>query len=62
VLELLKERLPENQLLVQDRGMAEAAREAFLAQFSASNQETLVGLAVMGGYLVKGLTWWETAW
>jgi DNA excision repair protein ERCC-2 len=59
VLELLKERLPARQLLVQDRGMTEAARESFLAQFSASNQETLVGLAVMGGIFGEGigLTW-----
>jgi DNA excision repair protein ERCC-2 len=55
VLELLKERLPERQLLVQDRGMKEAAREAFLAQFSAGNQETLVGLAVMGGIFGEGI-------
>ena len=55
VLELLKERLPERQLLVQDRGMTEEAREAFLAQFSANNQETLVGLAVMGGIFGEGI-------
>ena len=55
VLELLKERLPERQLLVQDRDMTEAAREAFLAQFSTSNQETLVGLAVMGGIFGEGI-------
>lgn len=55
VLELLKERLPERQLLVQDRAMTEAEREAFLAQFSASNQETLVGLAVMGGIFGEGI-------
>jgi DNA excision repair protein ERCC-2 len=55
VLELLKERLPERQPLVQDRGMTEAAREAFLAQFSAGNQETLVGLAVMGGIFGEGI-------
>jgi DNA excision repair protein ERCC-2 len=55
VLERLKERLPERQLLVQDRGMNETAREAFLAQFSASNQETMVGLAVMGGIFGEGI-------
>ena len=55
VLEQLKERLPERQLLVQDRGMTEAAREAFLAQFSTGNQETLVGLAVMGGIFGEGI-------
>jgi DNA excision repair protein ERCC-2 len=55
VLERLKESLPETQLLVQDRGMTEAAREAFLAQFSAGNQATLVGLAVMGGIFGEGI-------
>jgi DNA excision repair protein ERCC-2 len=55
VLELLKEKLPEKQLLVQDRGMTEEAREAFLAQFSAGNSETLVGLAVMGGIFGEGI-------
>ena len=34
--------------------MTDAARQDFLDQFSASNQETLVGLAVMGGFLVRG--------
>jgi DNA excision repair protein ERCC-2 len=55
VLELLKERLPETQLLVQDRGMTETDRDAFLARFSASNQETLIGLAVMGGIFGEGI-------
>jgi DNA excision repair protein ERCC-2 len=55
VHELLKEKLPEKQLLVQDRGMTEAAHEAFLAQFSASNSETLIGLAVMGGIFGEGI-------
>jgi DNA excision repair protein ERCC-2 len=55
VLQLIKERLPEQQLLVQDRGMTEAARDAFLAQFSASSQETLVGFAVMGGIFAEGI-------
>ena len=55
VYELLKEMLPEKQLIVQDRGMPDAAREAFLAQFSAGSQETLVGLAVMGGIFGEGI-------
>ena len=55
VLELLKERLPERQLLVQNRAMTEAEREAFLSRFSAGNQETLVGLAVMGGIFGEGI-------
>ncbi len=55
VLELLREKLPENQLLVQDRAMTETDREAFLARFSLSNQETLIGLAVMGGIFGEGI-------
>ncbi|RPH60899.1 MAG: ATP-dependent DNA helicase, partial [Chloroflexi bacterium] len=55
VLELLKEKLPESQLLIQDRAMTEAEREAFLARFSANNQEPLVGLAVMGGIFGEGI-------
>ncbi len=55
VLELLRERLPDDQLLAQDRAMDEAAREAFLERFSAANQETLVGLAVMGGIFGEGI-------
>ncbi len=55
VMEQLKEKLPERQLLVQDRGMTESARESFLDQFSAGNQETLIGLAVMGGIFGEGI-------
>ena len=55
VLELLKEKLPEGQLLVQDRAMTETEREVFLERFSAGNQETLVGLAVMGGIFGEGI-------
>jgi DNA excision repair protein ERCC-2 len=55
VLEQLKERLPQKQLIVQERGMTETAREGFLAQFAAGNQETLVGFAVMGGIFGEGI-------
>lgn len=55
VLEHLKERLPEEQLLVQGRGMTEDEREAFLARFAAGGAQTLVGLAVMGGIFGEGI-------
>jgi len=55
VLERLRERMPEAHLLVQDRGMTEAAREDFLARFEAGNCDTLVGLAVMGGIFGEGI-------
>jgi DNA excision repair protein ERCC-2 len=35
--------------------MNEAERDAFLARFSTSNRETLVGLAVMGGVFGEGI-------
>ena len=55
VLEKLKDMVPERQLLIQDRAMTESDREAFLSRFSAGNQETLVGLAVMGGIFGEGI-------
>jgi DNA excision repair protein ERCC-2 len=55
VQELLKDRLPESQLIVQDPGMSEEAREAFLAQFSPDQSKALVGLAVMGGIFGEGI-------
>jgi DNA excision repair protein ERCC-2 len=55
VLDLVKERLPEESILVQDRGMTEAARENFLTQFSTDNSETLIGFAVMGGIFGEGI-------
>jgi len=55
VVTRLKERLPERQLLIQERGMTEEARDAFLAQFSSTNEETLVGFAVMGGVFGEGI-------
>jgi DNA excision repair protein ERCC-2 len=55
VCERLKERLADRQLLIQDRSMTETQREEFLTQFSDSNQETLVGLAVMGGVFGEGI-------
>jgi DNA excision repair protein ERCC-2 len=55
VYELLKDKIPGEQLLVQDRGMSEEARQAFLDQFMAGSQGTLIGLAVMGGVFGEGI-------
>lgn len=55
VVERLKGRVSESQLLVQERGMTEEARDAFLSRFSSKNEETLVGLAVMGGIFGEGI-------
>jgi DNA excision repair protein ERCC-2 len=55
VLERLRQRFSERQLLIQERGMNEAARDSFLEQFSSSNEETLVGFAVMGGVFGEGI-------
>jgi DNA excision repair protein ERCC-2 len=55
VVELVRERFPERQLLVQERGMKEEERETFLAQFSVSNEDTLIGFVVMGGIFGEGI-------
>lgn len=55
VYELLQDRFSEGQLLVQDRGMSDTDRELFLSQFSAGSQESLIGLAVMGGVFGEGI-------
>jgi DNA excision repair protein ERCC-2 len=55
VATVVKEHWPAGQLLIQERGMTEAARDAFLARFSAANQKTLLGFAVMGGIFGEGI-------
>jgi DNA excision repair protein ERCC-2 len=55
VLDLLRERLPDHQILVQGRSMTETEREAFLDRFSEGSTETLVGLAVLGGIFGEGI-------
>lgn len=55
VVERLRQRLPERQMLIQERGMDENVRDSFLAQFSMTNEETLVGFAVMGGVFGEGI-------
>jgi DNA excision repair protein ERCC-2 len=52
---LVRARWPGWQLLIQERGMTEASREAFLACFSAANNGTLLGFAVMGGIFGEGI-------
>ncbi|MEM7345897.1 MAG: ATP-dependent DNA helicase, partial [Chloroflexota bacterium] len=55
VLERFQLMMPQATLLVQDRGMDEAAREDFLAQFSQSTDGMLIGFAVMGGIFGEGI-------
>ena len=55
VLELVKERLPGEQLLIQSRGMTETERESFLNKFSTDNSDTMIGFAVMGGIFGEGI-------
>ena len=55
VVELVRERRPAWQILIQEQGMTEAARDAFLARFSAANSGTLLGFAVMGGIFGEGI-------
>jgi DNA excision repair protein ERCC-2 len=46
---------PEIEVIVQEAGMGEREREAFLARFDADNPHTLVGFAVMGGVFGEGI-------
>ncbi len=46
---------PDVPLAVQESGMDEAAREAFLAQFSERREDTLVGFCVLGGIFSEGI-------
>lgn len=46
---------PDIPLAVQESGMDEAAREAFLARFSARQTKTLVGFCVLGGVFSEGI-------
>ncbi|MEW5724174.1 MAG: ATP-dependent DNA helicase [Thermodesulfobacteriota bacterium] len=55
VAEVLAGRLESARLVAQTPGMTEARREEFLAGFSSENEDTLVGLAVMGGIFGEGI-------
>ncbi|NJN94420.1 MAG: hypothetical protein HC875_10170 [Anaerolineales bacterium] len=55
IAELVRERWPGWQLLIQERGMTEASRDAFLARFAAAQAGTLLGFAVMGGIFGEGI-------
>lgn len=46
---------PGVSLILQERGMDDAAREAFLERFREQGQGTLVGFAVMGGSFGEGV-------
>ncbi|MGF6648432.1 ATP-dependent DNA helicase [Paraburkholderia sp. GAS82] len=53
VVALMRERYPEVPVWMQEQGMDEAAREAFLARFRAMGQG--VGFAVLGGAFSEGV-------
>jgi DNA excision repair protein ERCC-2 len=55
VLEEFRTHAPEIEVVVQESGMGEREREAFLARFDADNPRTLVGFAVMGGIFGEGI-------
>ncbi len=53
--EAFAEKYPAISLAVQETGMDEAAREAYLAQFEADNADSLVGFCVLGGIFAEGI-------
>ena len=55
VLSIFQELFPKVKILVQASGMKEEEREAFISNFKADMEETLVGFAVMGGVFGEGI-------
>ncbi len=53
VLELIE--LPDAELIVQESGLSEGARDEFLARFSSDNDVTRIGFCVMGGVFGEGI-------
>ena len=54
VAEVIMSEAPDLPLIIQERGMDEAAREDFLARFTR-DEEPLLGLCVMGGVFAEGV-------
>ncbi|WP_428911767.1 ATP-dependent DNA helicase [Niallia sp. Krafla_26] len=55
VYDLFKQENPEIQTLIQQTGMTEEEREAFLAAFQPNSKDTLLGFAVLGGIFSEGI-------
>jgi DNA excision repair protein ERCC-2 len=55
VLEQVRWARPATESVVQEPGMSERQRDAFLARFEVENPATLVGFAVMGGIFGEGI-------
>jgi Rad3-related DNA helicase len=55
VLEAFLSAGPNTDVIVQEPGMSERQREAFLGRFETDNPRTLVGFAVMGGIFGEGI-------
>lgn len=49
------EACPDINTIIQQPGMSEAERDAFLEEFSHENRHSLVGFAVMGGIFGEGI-------
>jgi DNA excision repair protein ERCC-2 len=55
VLQEFQARCPSVQVLVQQPGMSEPQRDAFLAAFAVEHGQTLAGFAVLGGIFGEGI-------
>ncbi len=55
VAEILYERCPDIRFVEQEREMPEQERLAFLDEFQEDNDETVVGLCVVGGIFSEGI-------
>ena len=55
VRRLFEEEYPDQKLLIQETVMRELDREEFLNAFAEENEETLIGMCVMGGIFSEGI-------
>ena len=46
---------PEISTVIQQKGMTEAEKAAFVARFDENNKETLIGFCVLGGVYAEGI-------
>lgn len=55
VREIYVSEYPSDRLLIQESVMRETDREEFLLNFAEENEETLIGMCVMGGIFSEGI-------
>ena len=55
LLEIMEEKYPEIDILVQESQMTEEERESYLSTFTTTGKGNIIGFAVMGGIFSEGI-------